>query len=171
MNKISEYLENDPNYYIDWGENIITNLDEVNYKVNKIISKFESIKLDNWINIENKNWKIIFFDKKNWSELWRNLYIDINDWYWYLTRSILWDWVEKFKWYWKAIYILTALEAYKSNSTFISDIIRQTTKDGKYVWNSLVNLWLVEYDENMKRFKFINEMLEDYFSDKIKNTD
>ena len=171
MNEVSEYLKDSPDYYIDWWDNIITHLGEVKLKVDDLVSNLDLVEFYNLPKIEAKNWKIIFLDKKYWFELWRNFYVDKNDWYWYLIRSFLWEWIKKFNWCWKTIYILTALEALKNNKTFVSDISRSTTVDGKYIWNSLVNLWLAKYDEDIKRFKFINNMLEDYFPDKIKNTD
>ena len=184
MNEIPFYLKDNPDYYIDWWENIITNLDIVKKRVEEILLVFNNINVKyskiksslsnefscNSIKIE-KDWLEIWYIKYNViDEFWMLKFSQINDWLWNninFNNSNNYKW----EWYWIYLYISTALEALKNNKTFISDNYKDIKNEAKYIWNSLVNLWFVEYDENIKRFKFINGMLEDYFIDKIKNTD
>lgn len=163
MNSIPEYLLDNPDYYIDWWEEILVNREKINKNVDKILLKFNSLTFFNSVGLISKKWEILFIDKTSWSEIWKNRYIDNDAWYWFLVSSSLDKSFNKYEGYWKAIYILTAIEALKQDKIFVSDTIRNTTIDGKYTWNSLVNLWFVEFDENLNRFKFINNMLEDYF--------
>lgn len=163
MNKISEYLINNPEYYIDWWESILTNISDVKNNIDNVLFNFRSITFTNSL---NQCWEASIFDINNNYKIGRIIYmIDKLSWFWCIARAWLDGNYNKWVWFWKILYIKTAVEAMKNGNILVSDSRRSLSFDAKYLWNSLVNLWLVEYDEDMKRFKFINNMLEDYFID------
>ena len=177
MNEIPEYLKDNPDYYIDWGDRIINNLDDIKNRIVNIINIFDNIT----VKYDKINWvspciKIL----SNWLEIWYITYHVMWEEMWIAVSRIN-DWIKvdnfnnsnnfQKQWYWKILYLAVALEAINSSKIFVSDDLHHIKPNAKYIWNSLVNLWLAEYDENIKKFKFINNMLEDYFPDKIKNTD
>ena len=176
MSEIPKYLKDNPDFYIDWGDIIMNNVDSVNQEIQNILT-FNDEK-----QIQNHNWPRIFEISSNWLDVWYISYLDDNK-SWFIVGSGINNWNYslfydfnnnkdfRWQWYWKILYILAGIEALNNKKTLYSDTKNSISEEARYIWNSLVNLWLVEFDENTNRFKFISNMLEDHFPDKIKNTD
>ena len=121
MNEISKYLKDNPEYYIDGWEEIITNLDTIKNKIELILNVYNNIN----IKYDKINWvsPCIKIDI-DWNEIWYVSYYVRNDKLWIATSRIN-DWIKidnfnnkinfQKQWYWKILYISVALEAYKRN--------------------------------------------------------
>ena len=164
MSEIPEYLQNNPDYYIDGGNQVSKASEISKVSVESILDGFRIVE---W-RIPSDNWMPGYRLIKNWTEIWyisirpdnsdelQIYYVKINGWdsaKWYFNNHTNFQW----QWYWKKLYIWVAIEAKKIWKTLTSDHLEDIKDNSKYVWNSLVNDGIAEFSD--WRFRIINENL------------
>jgi hypothetical protein len=158
------YLQDSPDYYIEWWTEIWYNKDIFQEKVENLLQltwKFELPQFWSWTYLFKLWGKVIWY-------IWLNEYeelglADINEIKLhdgrfqdeiFNNKGLNFQW----KWYAKILYLMAAIEVMKKWMILSSSSFYLISNEAKYVWNSLVDSWFAKIHGD--QFRIIPERLE-----------